>query len=461
VAGPGDAPPGYPQGATGPAAPAARRVTAAAGRDPASARGPLLLGALALAALIGGFGTWAVRAPLAGAVVVPGRVEVDAGRRVLQHPEGGLVAEVLVREGEAVAAGAPLVRLDGAAPASELARVESALDEVAARRARALAARDGAGRIAFPAGLEAAAARRPEVAALIDAQRRLLAARQAALAAELGQLAARRDRIATQVEGIAAQQVALAAEIALVDEALAAQRALLDRSLAEVAEVRALERERARLAGAAGALLAERGAAAERSAEIDLEILRLARNAREAAAAELAELEPQARELAERRRALAARLAGLELRAPVAGVVLGLSVAAPGAVLRPAEPVLTLVPRDAPLVVVGRVSTVDIDAVFPGQPVTLRFPALDPRTSPAIAGLVRSVSPDAVPDERGGPPHYRVEIVPVAGAAAGPAALRLRPGMPVEAFLATGTRTPLAYLLHPLAVYFGRALRDG
>lgn len=423
------------------------------GGGPLSARRALGLGFAALLALTGGFGSWAIMARIAGAVIAPGQVEVELNRQAVQHAEGGPVAEVAVREGDAVAAGQILIRLDGAGLAADLALVEARLAELGARRARLEAERDDLAGIVIPPGLRGS----PQ----IERQRELHTARRAARAAETGQFHRRRAQIARQIEGMRAQQQALATQLDLLGREAADQRRLRERGLAHESRVLALAREEARLRGASGELAAAEAAAAERMTETDIAILRIATRRREEAAAALDETGAETLALEERRRALAARLARLEIRAPVTGRVFGLSVSGPGAVLRPAEPVLHLVPQDRPLVIVARVAATDADAVRLGQAVTLRFPALDRAAAPMIEGRVARLSADAFADDRGGGRYYRAEIVPAANEEGTLAALALLPGMPVEAFIRTGERSPLSYLLQPLSAYFARAFREG
>lgn len=443
---------------TGPGAPARAE---AAGRDRRwSARGPLVAGFLAIILLVGGLGGWSVAARISGAVIASGRVEVEQNRQVVQHPDGGVVEAVLVAEGARVAAGAVLVRLDGTLLRSELAIVETQFHEILARRGRLEAERDDAAAPGFPTELAAAAAADPEVAALMEGQARLFAARRATLERQVEQLRRRAAQAEAQVGGIDAQLAALATQSRLIAEELAAQQSLLERGLAQAGRVLALEREAARLQGMAGELAAARAQTGERIAEIGLEITRLRARRQEEAIAELRDLGYRELELAERRRALAERIDRLEIRAPVAGTVLGLQVTTPRAVLRAAEPLLYLVPQDRPLVIAARVNPADIDQVRTGQRVVLVFPAFSRRGEPDVFGAVAMVSADAFTDERTQASFYRAEIVMAEGEAAKLAGRTLVPGMPVEAFIQTEAQSPLAYLMRPLAVYFNRAFRE-
>jgi HlyD family secretion protein len=429
-----------------------------AGRWPV--RAPMLLGFLTLLVLLGGFGTWAALSSIGGAVVAGGQVEVDQNRQVVQHPDGGVVAEILVQDGDQVAAGDPLIRLDGTLLRSELAIVEGQFFELLARTGRLNAERDEAAEIRFPEELVAAAALRPDLAALMEGQQRLFVARATTQSQTLEQLEKRREQTVAQVGGIDAQLAALAEQKRLIELELTDQRELLAKGLTQATRVLGLEREAARLAGQVGELAASRAQSEGRITEIDLERLRLASARREEAESQLRDIGFKVLELAERRRALAGQIERLELRAPVSGVVLAMLVTTPRSVIRPAEPVLYLVPQDRPLVIGVRIATIHIDEVRVGQPVALRFSAFASRTTPEFYGQVARIAPDVQIDEATRTPYSRAEVVLNDGETDKLAGLKLIPGMPVEVYLRTGERSPLAYLVKPLADYFNRAFRE-
>jgi len=425
-----------------------------------SARGPLTLGLLALVMLLGGFGSWAVMARISGAIIAPGQVEVDQNRQVVQHPDGGVVERVAVDEGDSVEAGDLLIQLDAEQLRSELAIVEGHLFELIARRDRLQAERDDAARVRFDPWLQDIAGTRPEVAELMQGQARLFAARAESMARQAEQLAKRRGQIANQIEGIAAQQEALRGQMALIAEELDSQETLLAKGLAQASRVLALQREETRLKGQLGELIAAAAEAEGRITEIEIEILKLSSTRREEAITQIRDLQYKEMELAERRQSLLQQLSRLEIRAPVSGVVYGLSVFAPRAVIRAAEPVMFLVPQDRPLVIAVRIDPIHVDEVFVGQPVTLRFSTFDSRTTPEIFGQLVRVSPDAFVDERSQQTYYRGEVVLDEGELDKLGELKIIPGMPVETFLRTNDRTPLAYLVKPLADYFNKAFRE-
>jgi len=424
-------------------------------------RGPMIVGLLGLTLLLGGFGLWSTATKISGAIIAGGRIEVDQNRQVVQHPDGGVVAGLSVREGDIVEAGQVLLRLDDSELASRLSITESQLYELIARRGRLEAERDGKPEISFDRLITDAATENPDAADLIAGQERLLQARAESIAQEIDQLQKRRGQIADQINGIEAQQVSLVRQLELITKELADQQSLLDRGLAQAARVLALQREDARLSGQAGELTSQKAQAAGRITEIDVEILKLATLRREEAITTLRDLQYRELELREERNALIERKARLEITAPVSGVVYGLRVFGTKSVVRPAEPVLFVVPQDRPLIINAQIEPIHIDKIFLGQDVTLRFSALDQRETPELTGQVVQISADSFTDENTQQSYYRAEIVLSEGEQARlPEGTTLIPGMPVEAFIRTQDRTPIAYLLKPFTDYFAKALRD-
>lgn len=424
-----------------------------------SAVKPMLTGAIAIAVLVGGFGTWAMESEITGAIIAFGRIEVDQNRQVVQHLDGGVVSEILVKEGDTVTEGQMLVRLDAETLQSELAVVEGQLFEVLARRARFEAERDNAETLIFEPLLRDSA--NPIAPGLMEGQIRLFEARIDSETQEKSQLARRREQIGNQIDGIDAQQVALGTQLDLITEELVNQQSLLDRGLAQASNVLALQRQQASLLGQSGELTASRAEAEGRQTELDIEILRIDTTRREDANTRLRDLQFNEIELSEKRRALMNRLERLDIRAPVSGIVYGMAVFTPRAVIRAAEPVLYLVPQDRPLVIATQVPPNNIDSVFVGQTVSVRFSAFDQRVTPELFGQVTQVSADAFTDQGSQVSYYRAEIQLNEGEMDRlPANLTLIPGMPVEAFISTDARSPMAYLLKPLSDYFTKAFRE-
>ncbi|MEO1680828.1 MAG: HlyD family type I secretion periplasmic adaptor subunit [Pseudomonadota bacterium] len=428
--------------------------------EPPSARKPLIIGGLAMLILVGGFGGWAVATSISGAVIASAQIEVDQNRQIVQHPDGGVVEDVVVEEGDSVEAGDVLISLDQVSLASEMSIVEGQMFELLARGGRVRAERDNAETVEFDDEL-LAQAHREEVADLIKGQRNLFQARLESLEKEVEQLGRRSEQIQSQVVGIDAQREALARQLELIDLELEDQQQLLDRGLAQASRVLALEREKARLEGQIGELTANRAESEGRATEIEIEILKLDTSRREEAITRLRDLEFNRLELVERRRSLKERMDRLDIRAPVSGVVYGMTVNTPRAVIRPADPVLYIVPQDRPFVIAARVDPIHVDQVFVGQETVLRFSAFDMRTTPELFGRVTQVSADAFVDERTQISYYRAEIMLQEGELEKLEGLTVIPGMPVEAFIRTNDRTPMAYLTKPFTDYLTRAFKDG
>lgn len=420
----------------------------------------LALGILSLLVLIVGFGGWAVTSRISGAVVAPGQIEVEQQRQVVQHPDGGVVDAILVRGGQRVEAGEPLIRLDGQLLRTELAIVEGQYFEILARRGRLEAERDQADAPQFPADLIQTAAGRPDLQGLIDGQAGLFAARRDTLRQSLEQLETQSEQVAQQIDGIDAQTEAVRTQRALIERELTDQRSLLSKGLAQATRVLALEREAASLDGRLGELAASRAQGETRRTEIGITRLQQTSERRENAETELGDLGYRELELAERRRSLSDQIARLDIRAPVAGVVHELQVTTPRSVIRPADPILYLVPQDRPLVVAARVQPIHVDEVHTGQPVVLRLSAFSSRTTPEIGGVLSQISADAVVDPATNLPYYRAEVTIPTDQLARLGDLDLVPGMPAEVFIQTGERSPMAYFLKPLADYFTRAFRE-
>jgi HlyD family secretion protein len=301
-----------------------------------------------------------------------------------------------------------------------------------------------------------------EVDELMHGQTALFDARLETLHRSISQLENRQLQLKNQIDGIDAMTDSLQSQIALTEEETAAQEDLLDRGLAQGSRVLNLRREVARLSGSIGETTARRAQALESIAEIEIELLKLQSQRREEAIGTLRDLQVNEMELAERRYALHTQLSRLEIKAPVSGVIYDLRLLGEQSVIRPAEPLMFIVPQDRPMQIEARVSPININAVAIGQEVVIRFRSFDMRETPDLFGKVTLVSPDAFADTATGETYYRIEVeLPEAEMSKLAADQVVIPGMPVDAFLRTGEYSPLTYLMQPLARYFGTAMRDG
>lgn len=432
----------------------------ASGDDGWRARGYILLGMLCVILLGGGLGTWSATASISGAVIAPGQLRVATNRQVVQHPDGGVVGAIVVRDGDVVGKGDALIRLDDTLLRAELGVLESQLYEIMARRGRLEAEKLAAGMVAFDPELLQEAAENPGVAQLVEGQRLLFAARRESTEKERAAVEKRKLQLADQITGAKAQLKSVRRQAELIAKELVGQRHLLEKGLAQASRVLALEREAAQLEGQAGKLLASIAQLEGQISEIGIKQLQKEAQRREDAISELRQIGFRELELKQKRLSLRERLSRLEIRAPLSGVVLDMSVHALNSVIRPAEPILYIVPTNAGLVIDARIEPLNVDQVWRGQEALLRFPAFNTRTTPELRGTVVRVSPDVITDETTGQVFYRAEIALREGERARLGGQELVPGMPVTAFIRTGERTPLNYMLKPITDFFSRAMRE-
>jgi HlyD family secretion protein len=425
-----------------------------------SLRKPHIIGFLAIALLLGGFGSWAVLANISGAVIAAGELEVEQRRQVVQHIDGGMVQSILVRDGDHVGAGQTLLELDGTRLRAEYSIVEAQYFETLARIGRLTAERDGAETVRFPDTLVDAAKNRPEVVEQLIGQEALFDARLRTHQQRIEQLEQRQIQIRSLVAGIDAQIGAVETQLHIAQDELVSQASLTERGLATNARLNALHREVAERTGDLGDLVSRKAEALERITGVSLEIIALNSTRQEEAVTVLRDLHGAQRELSEQLQVLADRISRLEIRAPVEGVIHGLEINTVGAVLGAAERLMSIVPQDQPLVVAAQIEANDIDRIYAGQPVTLQFPAFSARAMQEIGGEIIHVSADAFLDERTRSSHYRVRIRINENGLAHLDDRQLVPGMPVIAFAQTDARSPVDYLTRPLADYFRRAFRE-
>jgi HlyD family secretion protein len=423
-------------------------------------RVPAMVGFAALAILLGGLGVWAVKTRLAGAIVSSGVIEVQSNRQVVQHPDGGVVGEIFVRNGDVVTSGDLLLRLDDTFLSSEQTIVVSQLFELLARRARLEAERDGTTSENLSIRLLEVQQEDDIDPDLIAGQQRLFDARLESMAKQTQQLSEQRAQTESEIDGTKAQLVSLRRQVELIQDELDDQQSLLSRGLTQASRVLSLQREEASLSGEIGSLEASVARLKGQIAATEIQILELTATRREEAITTLRDVQTQVAELSERRLSLAERLSRLDIRAPVSGTVYDSQVFALQSVIQPAEPMMYVVPQDTPLLVAARVDAIHVDQLHVGQSVALRFPAFNQRETPEIDGQVLNVSADTFTDEQTGFTFYRAELAPIDGQIERLNGQALLPGMPVEAMIKTDERTPLSYLIKPMADYFNRAFRE-
>ncbi len=405
-----------------------------------------------------GVGAWAAVTELAGAVIAPGVVVVDSNVKKVQHPIGGIIKELLVRNGDFVKAGQVIVRLDDTQARSELAIHIKRNDELLARQARYEAELAGADRIVFPPQLTNRGSD-PGIAQLLVTQERLFAMQREARNGQKAQLRERIAQLGQKVIGLEAQATAKGKEIEWIRKELEGITSLWNKNLTEFNRVVALQRDLARAEGDAGQLAAAMAESKNKIAEIELQILQIDQDMQSEVGKELATLRADLAICTERKIAAEDVFSRIEIKAPQDGFVHDMSVSTVGGVIAAGEEIMQIVPANDTLDVWAKIPPETIDQVRVGQTAVLRFSAFDQRTTPEIDGSVTIVSADLVKDDKTNETYYsaRIAIPPQRLQELG---LKLLPGMPVEAAIRTDDRTIVSYLTKPLSDQMQKAFRE-
>ncbi|GBU18777.1 MULTISPECIES: HlyD family type I secretion periplasmic adaptor subunit [Methylobacterium] len=411
-------------------------------------------------ALVVGVGGWATFTQISGAVIAPGQLVVESDVKKVQHPTGGVVGELRVRDGQRVKAGDILIRLDETQTRANLDIVLKALDEASARRSRDEAERDGAASVAFPPELLARAEGDPVVARLVDGETRLFNARVAGREGQKAQLRERVTQLRQEIAGLTEQAAAKNREIALIGPELRGVKELYAKNLVQLSRVNQLERDAARLEGERGQLMASTASARGKITEIELQILQIDQDMRTEVGKDLADIRAKWSELVEKRVSAEDQLKRIDLRAPQDGTVHQLTVHTIGGLVTPSEPAMLIVPSADQLAVEVRIQPQDIDSVHVDQKTVLRFPAFNQRVTPEIDGVVSRVSADVSTDPKTGATFYTARIHVPDSEKQRLGGVRLVPGMPVETFMQIGERSVLSYLTKPLTDQIAKAWRE-
>jgi HlyD family secretion protein len=425
----------------------------------ASIRRHVVAGVIVVGLVVGGVGGWAGTTEVAGAVVAPGRLVVDSNVKKVQHPTGGIVAELRVRDGDRVKAGELLVRLDETQARATVAMMVKDLDELVARAARLEAEREGLDEVAFPNDL-LAHVDDPDVARAVAGERRLFELRRTARAGQKAQLKERIGQLKEEIDGLTGQAAAKLKEIELITQELVGVRDLWQKKLIPLTRLTSLEREAARLAGERSQLVGAAAAAKGKITETELQIIQVDQNLRTEVGKDLAEVRPKISELLERKIAAEDQLKRVEIRSPQDGRVHQLEIHTIGGVVGPGEPMMLIVPDADSLIVEARIAPQEIDQLHYRQPAVLRFTAFNQRTTPEVNGEVSLIAADLSQDQRTGASYYAVRITPHAGDIARLGDHKLVAGMPVEAFIQTEERSVISYLVKPLRDQMARAFRE-
>jgi HlyD family secretion protein len=419
----------------------------------------VIVGLSVVALLAGGLGTWASTQEISGALIAPGQIVVESNVKKVQHPTGGVVGEVRAHDGDVVKAGDIVVRLDDTVTKASLAIVVKNLDALMARSARLEAEQRGLDGIIFPQEL-LERSNDPDVYNLMKSEIKLFDVRVTGRAGQKAQLRERITQLNEEIAGLSAQEKAKDQEIALVEKELDGVRQLYDQHLVQISRMTTLERDAARLNGERAQYVASRAQAKGKIAETELQVIQVDKDVVSEVSKDLRETKDKIGEFVERKVTAEDQLRRIDIRAPQDGVVEQSNVHTVGGVITAGDTIMLIVPQSDDLQVEAKVNPHDIDKLQVGQKTLLRLSAFNQRTTPELNGVVSRVSPDVTTEQRTGQSYYtiRVSMPPEEIARLGDA--KLIPGMPAEAFVQTGDRTMLSYLMKPLHDQLMRAFRE-
>jgi HlyD family secretion protein len=419
----------------------------------------LIVGLAVVIVLAGGFGGWASTVQISGALIAPGAVVVESNVKKVQHPTGGVVGEVRARDGDVVKAGDIVVRLDDTVTKASLAIVVKTLNGLYARAARLEAEQRGETKLSFPPQLTERAGD-PDVQNVMVSESKLFEVRVHGRAGQKAQLRERVLQLNEEIGGLTAQEAAKEKEIALIEKELVGVRSLYEQHLVQLTRLTTLERDAARLNGERAQYIASRAQAKGKITETELQIIQVDKDMVSEVSKDLRETNDKIGEFVERKVTAEDQLRRVDIRAPQDGMVLQSTVHTVGGVITAGDAMMMIVPQADDLQVEAKVDPKDIDKLQIGQKTLMRLTAFNQRTTPELNGLVTRVSPDVTTDQRTGQSYYtiRVSLPPAEVARLGD--VKLIPGMPVEAFVQTGDRTMLSYLLKPLNDQLMRSFRE-
>ncbi|MGI8524994.1 MAG: HlyD family type I secretion periplasmic adaptor subunit [Pseudolabrys sp.] len=424
-----------------------------------SIRRHLMTGIAVVALLAGGVGGWAGTTELSGALIAQGSIVVDTNVKKVQHPTGGVVGKVNVRDGDHVKTGDILVQLDDTVTRANLAIVTKGLDEFGARKARLEAERDGNDKIVFPADI-LSREDNPGVANAIANERKLFELRRTARSGQKAQLRQRIVQLQEEIGGLSGQQNAKAREIALIGQELEGVRELWRKNLVQINRLTALERDAARVEGERAQLIASVAQAKGKIVETELQVIQIDQDLSSEVAKDMREADGKIGEFIERKVTAEDQLKRIDIRSPQDGTVLQSNVHTVGGVVTAGDALMLIVPDADNLTVEAKVNPQDVDQLQLGQAAMLRFTSFNQRTTPEIRGKVARISADTQTDQRTGQSYYTVRIAMPTDEVLKLGDVKLIPGMPVEAFVQTGERTVWSYLVKPLNDQLMRAFRE-
>jgi HlyD family secretion protein len=428
-------------------------------RNLVSVRKYMYLGFLTILALFGGFGGWAATTDLAGAVLAPGTVVVAGNVKKVQHPSGGVISKIFVKNGDTVKAGDIVVRLDETVTRASLQVITKQIDELSGRVARLKAERDDAPDVSFPDEL-AARIGEPDVAQIISGEQGLFRSQVSTIKAQKQQLSERVAGFQQEIEGNTAQSATKAREIDLIAKQLEGLERLESQRLVSAEKMMQMRRERTRIEGEMAQLTAAAGQSKGRIAEIEMQKLTIDSQGKSDTVKELREAEGKIIELTERRIAAEDMLKRIDIRSPADGIVDQMTVFTVGGVINTAEPLMVIVPQNDQLVVQAKIAPHDIDQARSHKDAVVRFPAFNQRTTPSVNGTVASISAELTKEQQTNMEYYIARIKIDESEMKRLGDLQLVPGMPAEIQIRTSERSALSYLIKPLEDAFAKSFKE-
>lgn len=427
----------------------------------AGLRAPVLIGATVTFLFFGVFGAWAAFAPLAGGAIAPGIVSPEGSRKTVQHLEGGIIREILVRDGDRVATGDPLIVLEETQARANFEVLQRQRRAFAAMEARLLAEQSQKDEIAFPVWLEEAGLTDADARAAMEAEEALFETRRETMASTVDILNERIAQLREEIEGFHAQIASDEVQLGLISEEAAGVEALVRKGLERKPRLLALQRREAEIASALAGKKAAIARAERQIGETEIRISATRSQMLDEVAERLTDVRTRLGSIEEEIEARRDVLQRTVIHAPVAGTVVAMRVSTPGGVIRPGDAILDIVPEGGDLIVDARVAPTDIDIVHAGLEAQVRLTSFSQRTLPPVKGTVLTVSADSLEDERTGDRYFKAKVhIEAEALAALGGNIQLTPGMPADVLIVTGERTFLSYLMRPITDSFRRSFRE-
>ena len=420
----------------------------------------LWIGLVIILVFVVGFGAWAALAPLDSAAIASGEIIVEGVRRTVEHLEGGIVANILVRDGDVVEAGALVIQLDDTQAQASVGVLTTRMTYAVALEARLEAERDGADGLEIPAWVKQRAEIDAGVHKVLDAQRNIFRSRGESMDAQLAILENRKEQFGEEIIGLEAEVNAIDQELTHIRAELRDVSGLVRKRLAPRARLYSLQRQEAEILGGRGRNIAGIARARQSIAEADLRGTSMKTDSTEQAIRELRDVQGEIADLQERLSAARDVLSRTSIVAPVSGIVVNLKVHTTNSIISRAEPLMEIVPVGEGRVIRARVDPIDIDVVRAGLPANVRLTAFNARTTPELKGVVITISADRLVDEQTGLTYYEARIRLNDSELEKVKGLELSPGMPVEVMISTGQTTLLNYLVQPFTDLMRRGVSE-